>query len=127
MRSLPPTASVPPTSKPAGAHALISGSGNCAAVEPGPTIVDSVGGILYGHCLRHCNSAERAELEAILNLGRSQTTPNDVRRAISLMRQKGSLAYGADLMVRYHGMLREASADLPQRGLVRLLHKEQRC
>ena len=101
---------------------LLSIVGGFARYARGAAIVDSIGGILYGHCLRHCNRAERAELEGILKLGRSQTTPDDIRRAISLMRQKGSLAYGADLMVRYHGLLRGAAADLPQRGLVRLLH-----
>ena len=101
---------------------LMSIVGGFAHYARGGAIVDSIGGILYGHCLRHCDAAERDELEAILKLGRSQTTPNDVRRAVTLLRQKGSLAHGADLMVRYHGMLRAASADLPQRGLVRLLH-----
>ena len=101
---------------------LLGIGGGFQRFKSGATIIDGTVGILYGHCLSHCDPTERAELQGILLLGRTHTTAGDVRRAITLMRQKGSLAFGADLVVRYHGLLRNAAADLPQKGVVRLLH-----
>ncbi len=101
---------------------LLGIAGGFQRYKKGATIIDGSSGILYGHCLQHCDATQRSELRGILLLGRTQTTAGDVRRAITLMRQKGSLSFGADLVVRYHGLLRGAAADLPQKGLVRLLH-----
>lgn len=87
----------------------------------GATIIDGTAGIIMRHCLSHCSQAERAELEAIIARGHGQTTDEDIRRAIDLMRTHGSLAYGAGLFESTHTRLMADAVDLPQPGLMRLL------
>ena len=94
--------------------------GGFARVRRGASIADGVEGLLVHHCLAALPADRRADLQEVLWRPASETTDADVHRAITLLRQTGSLRFGAQLIEDHQRDVDAAAADLPQIGLRRL-------